>query len=48
MIVIADESKLVPVLGAFPLPIEIVPFGKAATVIAIGQALEAPLAAGRS
>ena len=40
MIVIADESKVVPVLGAFPLPIEIVPFGMAATVIAIGQALE--------
>ncbi len=27
MIVIADESKFVPVLGRFPLPIEIVPFG---------------------
>jgi ribose 5-phosphate isomerase A len=39
MIVIADESKLVPVLGAFPLPIEIVPFGMAATEIAIGDAL---------
>jgi ribose 5-phosphate isomerase A len=40
MIVIADESKLVPALGAFPLPIEIVPFGMAATVMAIGHALE--------
>ncbi len=40
MIVIADESKLVPALGAFPLPIEIVPFGIAATVMAIGHALE--------
>jgi ribose 5-phosphate isomerase A len=40
MIVIADESKLVPALGAFPLPIEIVPFGMAATEIAIGHALE--------
>ncbi len=40
MIVIADESKLVPVLGAFPLPIEIVPFGMAATMVAIGDALE--------
>lgn len=40
MIVIADESKLVPALGAFPLPIEIVPFGMAATVLAIGHALE--------
>ncbi len=28
MIVIADESKLVPLLGAFPLPIEIVRFGQ--------------------
>jgi ribose 5-phosphate isomerase A len=31
MVVIADESKWVPVLGRFPLPIEIVPFGAAAT-----------------
>jgi ribose 5-phosphate isomerase A len=30
MIVIADESKWVAVLGRFPLPIEIVPFGVAA------------------
>jgi ribose 5-phosphate isomerase len=35
MIVIADESKLVETLGAFPLPIEINPFGEAATIIAI-------------
>jgi ribose 5-phosphate isomerase A len=27
MIVIADESKVVPVLGNFPLPVEVVPFG---------------------
>lgn len=40
MIVIADESKLVPVLGAFPLPIEVVPFGMAATEMAIGHVLE--------
>lgn len=40
MIVIADESKLVPALGAFPLPIEVVPFGMAATELAIGHALE--------
>ncbi len=32
MIVIADESKLVPALGRFPLPIEVVPFGLAATL----------------
>lgn len=31
MVVIADESKLVPMLGKFPLPIEVVPFGLAAT-----------------
>ena len=41
MIVIADESKLVPVLGAFPLPIEIIPFGFAATKIAVEKALSA-------
>jgi ribose 5-phosphate isomerase A len=31
MIVIADDSKWVPALGRFPLPIEVVPFGLAAT-----------------
>ena len=31
MVVIADSIKLVPRLGAFPLPIEVVPFGLAAT-----------------
>src|SRR5215475_15128122 len=31
MVVIADDSKFVPVLGRFPLPIEVVPFGLAAT-----------------
>lgn len=35
MIVIADESKIVDCLGAFPLPIEINPFGQKATQIAI-------------
>jgi len=39
MIVIADESKLVGVLGAFPLPIEVNPFGEAATRIAIERAV---------
>jgi len=38
MIVIADESKFVPVLGAFPLPIEVVPFGLGATRRAIEKA----------
>jgi ribose 5-phosphate isomerase A len=31
MVVIADRSKLVPVLGKFPLPVEVVSFGLAAT-----------------
>jgi len=41
MIVIADESKWVPVLGAFPLPIEIVPFGAASTRRAVEAAMAA-------
>lgn len=40
MIVIADESKYVPALGAFPLPIEVVPFGLTATQNAIVAALK--------
>jgi ribose 5-phosphate isomerase A len=35
VIVIADESKVVETLGAFPLPIEINPFGQISTRIAI-------------
>jgi ribose 5-phosphate isomerase A len=35
MIVIVDAAKFVPVLGKFPLPIEVVPFGLAATRRAI-------------
>ena len=31
MVVIADESKLVETLGTFPLPVEVVRFGLAAT-----------------
>jgi len=31
MIVIADESKWVEALGRFPLPVEVIPFGLAAT-----------------
>ncbi len=38
MLVIADESKWVPVLGRFPLPIEVVPFGFGATRRAIESA----------
>ncbi len=40
MIVIADESKCVQALGAFPLPIEVVSFGLTATRHAIAAALE--------
>ncbi len=40
MIVIADETKLVDTLGKFPLPIEVNPFGLAATRIAIERAAE--------
>jgi ribose 5-phosphate isomerase A len=38
MLVIADQSKLVEQLGAYPLPIEVNSFGLAATVRAIGKA----------
>jgi ribose 5-phosphate isomerase A len=38
MIVIADATKRVAVLGAFPLPIEVVKFGLAATLRAIERA----------
>jgi ribose 5-phosphate isomerase A len=41
LIVIADESKWVSVLGRFPLPIEIAPFGAAATRRAIEVATDA-------
>lgn len=39
MIVIADQSKQVACLGAFPLPLEIATFGARATVLAIGHLL---------
>ncbi|MCA1458448.1 ribose-5-phosphate isomerase RpiA [Bradyrhizobium sp. BRP22] len=38
MIVIADDSKWVDALGRFPLPIEVIPFGLAATRAAIAKA----------
>ncbi|MBB4120330.1 ribose-5-phosphate isomerase RpiA [Martelella radicis] len=38
MIVIADETKVVDQLGAFPLPIEVMPFGLGATRLAIEKA----------
>src|SRR6516225_7971416 len=38
MVVIADDSKWVSILGRFPLPIEITPFGAAATRRAVEAA----------
>src|SRR3954469_5339609 len=38
LVVIADESKWVPMLGRFPLPVEVVPFGLAATRRAVEAA----------
>src|ERR1039457_299371 len=38
MIVIADETKWVEVLGRFPPPVEVIPFGLKATERAIGNA----------
>ena len=38
MIVIADDTKWVDVLGRFPLPVEVIPFGLAATRRAIESA----------
>jgi ribose 5-phosphate isomerase A len=38
MIVIADESKWVETLGRFPLPVEVIPFGLAATQRAMATA----------
>jgi ribose 5-phosphate isomerase A len=39
MIVIADESKRVPVLGTFPLPVEVTPFAHELTGRALSRAL---------
>jgi ribose 5-phosphate isomerase A len=41
MIVIADESKLVPRLGKFPLPVEVVAFGHLTTASRIRSAARA-------
>jgi ribose 5-phosphate isomerase A len=41
MLVIADESKLVPRLGKFPLPVEIVEFGQKSTAARLGAAFTA-------
>ena len=48
MIVIADGSKQVSVLGRFPLPIEVVPFGFTATRRAIEAASAASGSPGRT
>ncbi|MGL4440865.1 MAG: ribose-5-phosphate isomerase RpiA [Bosea sp. (in: a-proteobacteria)] len=40
-VVIADETKLVDVLGRFPLPIEVASFGLASTEIAVQRAITA-------
>jgi len=40
MIVIADESKWVDALGRFPLPVEVAPFGVAATERSINRIIE--------
>jgi ribose 5-phosphate isomerase A len=39
MIVIADRSKCVDALGRFPLPVEVAPFGVAATLRALERAV---------
>src|SRR6202012_5050280 len=41
MLVIADETKLVPRLGKFPLPVEVIEFGHKTTVARLVKALEA-------
>jgi len=41
MVVIVDDSKMVDVLGAFPLPIEVDPFGMALTAEQVFDALTA-------
>lgn len=46
MIVIADESKWVKTLGAFPLPVEVTRFGFAMTAQRIAEALKATGCAG--
>jgi ribose 5-phosphate isomerase A len=46
MVVIADESKWVSTLGRFPLPVEVMPFGLAATRRAVEAAAAAAGCAG--
>ena len=47
MIVIADDTKSVDVLGRFPLPVEVVPFGLAATRRAMARAFAESGASGQ-
>jgi ribose 5-phosphate isomerase A len=47
MIVIADDSKWVGRLGRFPLPVEVIPFGLAATQRAMGDAFARAGASGQ-
>lgn len=46
MVVIADETKWVSALGRFPLPVEVIPFGLAATRRAVEAAAAAAGCAG--
>src|SRR6185436_12243644 len=48
MVVIADESKWVKTLGRFPLPVEVMPFGLAATRRAVEAAAAASGCPGRT
>ena len=48
MVVIADESKWVKMLGRFPLPVEVMPFGLAATRRAVEAAAAAVGCPGRT
>ncbi len=41
MVVIADESKLVPRLGKYPLPVEVIEFGHKATALRLAAAFAA-------
>ena len=47
MVVIADAGKAVPTLGAFPLPVEVIPFGWQTTRALIEEALAGLDVAGR-
>jgi ribose 5-phosphate isomerase A len=48
MVVIADQSKAVSVLGRFPLPVEVVPFGLAVTRRAVEAAAAASGSPGKA